>query len=140
MSAEDQKVMVRRLFEEVVNQRHYDLLDALIAPDFTLHSAILGEVRGATAYKQGVLALLNPCPELHATVEEVMAGERDSVIARLTYRGTDTGGVVQGHAATGKSFEFTAIYIWRVANGQLAELYQEADRVRLLQQLGLLSS
>lgn len=138
MSSDECKTVIRRLFEEVINQRNYDLLDELVAPDFVLHSVILGEVHGGAAYKQGVLALLDPCPDFHATVEDLIAGENNTVIARLTYRATDTGGFVKGHAPTGKPFEFTAIYLWRLANGKVAELWQEADRLRMMQQLGLL--
>jgi hypothetical protein len=47
-----------------VNARHYGVLDELLASDFVVHSAVLGEVRGADAYKQSVLALLEPCPRL----------------------------------------------------------------------------
>jgi hypothetical protein len=36
-------------------------------------------------------------------------------------------------------FEFGAIYIWRLADGKVAELWQEADRVRLMQQLDVLA-
>jgi predicted ester cyclase len=75
----------------------------------------------------------------NATVENLIGVEGSTVVTRLTYRGTDTGRFVRGHAATGKAFEFGAIYIWRLANGKLAELWQEADRVRLMQQLGLLA-
>jgi steroid delta-isomerase-like uncharacterized protein len=140
MSSDDNKALVRRLFEEGVNQRHYEVVDELVAPDFVLHSALMGEVRGRAAYKQGVVALLEPAPDLRATIEDLIAGERETIIARLTYRGTDTGGFVRGHPATGKGFEFTAIYIWRLAEGQVTELWQEADRVRLLQQLGIIPS
>jgi steroid delta-isomerase-like uncharacterized protein len=140
MSIEDNKTIVRRLFEEGVNARRYDVLDELLTPDFVLHSAILGEVHGREAYKQSVRALLDPCPDFRASIEDLIGAEQDAVVARLTYRGTDTGGFVRGHAATGRAFEFTAIYLWRLARGQLAELWQEADRVRLLQQLGILST
>jgi steroid delta-isomerase-like uncharacterized protein len=140
MSSDDNKALVRRLFEEGVNQRHYEVVDELVAPDFVLHSALIGEVRGRAAYKQSVVALLEPAPDLRATIEDLIAGERETIIARLTYRGTDTGGFVRGHPATGKGFEFTAIYIWRLAEGQVTELWQEADRVRLLQQLGIIPS
>jgi steroid delta-isomerase-like uncharacterized protein len=138
MSTEDNKAIVRRLFDEGVNGRNYDVLDELVAPDFVLHSAILGEVHGREAYKQGVRALLEPSPDFRASIEDLIGAEQDAVVARLTYRGTDSGGFVRGHAATGKAFEFTAIYIWRLARGQVTELWQEADRVRLLQQLGIL--
>ncbi|MCA1647896.1 MAG: ester cyclase [Chloroflexi bacterium] len=140
MATEAQKAIVGRFFEQAVNQRKYDVIDELVAPDFLLHSALLGEVHGGDAYKHSVLGLLNPCPDFHATVEELIGAENDTVVTRLTYRGTDTGGFLRGHAATGKPFEFGAIYIWRLANGQLAELWQEADRVRLMQQLGLIPS
>ena len=137
MSSDADKAVVLRLFEEVINKRQFDVLDEVVATDFVLHSALLGEVHGGASYKQSVLGLLDACPDLHATVADVIAGERDVVVTRLTYRGTDTGGFVRGHSATGRPFEFGAIYIWRLANGKLVELWQEADRVRLLQQLGL---
>ena len=75
-------------------------------------------MHGSDAYKQSVLGLLNPCPDFHATVEDLIGAEGDTVVTRLIYRGTDTGGFVRGHAATGKPFEFGAIYIWRLSNGK----------------------
>ena len=137
--SEQNKALSKRNFEEVWNQRKLNVIDELVASDFVLHSALLGEVHGGGAYKQSVLGLLNPCPDFHATIEDLIGAENDTVVTRLTYRGTDTGGFVRGHAATGKAFEFGAIYLWRLANGKLAELWQEADRVRLMQQLGLLA-
>ena len=140
MFTETDKAVVGRFFDEAINQRHYDVIDEVVASDFVLHSALLGEVHGRDAYKQSVLGLLNPCPDFRATVEDLISAEGDTVVSRLTYRGTDRGGFVKGHAATGKPFEFGAIYIWRLSNGKLAELWQEADRVRLMQQLGILSA
>jgi predicted ester cyclase len=140
MSGEADKAVVGRFFEEAINHRRYEVIDELVASDFVLHSALLGEVHGGDAYKQSVLGLLNPCPDFRATVEDLIGAEHYTVATRLTYRGTDTGGFVRGHAATGKRFEFGAIYIWRLSNGKLAELWQEADRVRLMQQLGILAT
>jgi len=139
MSSDADKAVVLRLFNEAINERRFDVLDELVATDFVLHSALLGEVHGGEAYKQSVLGLLKPCPDFHATVEDLIAAEGDTVVTRLTYRGTDTGGFVRGHSATGKPFEFGAIYIWRLANGKLVELWQEADRMRLMQQLDLMA-
>jgi steroid delta-isomerase-like uncharacterized protein len=136
---EDDKAVVARFTEEVTNRRHFDVFDELVAADFVLHSALLGEVRGSAAYKQSVLSTLNACPDLHATVDDLIGAEADTVVVRLTYRGTDTGGFLRGYPATGKPFVFAAIYIWRLSGGRLAELWQEADRVRLMQQLGLLA-
>jgi hypothetical protein len=70
VSTEPDKAVVRRFFEQAINQRHYDVIDEVVASDFVLHSALLGEVHGGDAYKQSVLGLLNPCPDFHATVED----------------------------------------------------------------------
>ena len=138
MASEAQKAIVNRFFQEAVNRRNYDVVDELVAVDFVLYSALLGEVHGGAAYKESVLGLLSACPDLHATVEDLIGAEDETVVSRLTYRGTDRGGFVKGHAATGKPFEFGAICIWRVAHNTLAEVWQEADRLRLRHQLRLL--
>jgi predicted ester cyclase len=140
LTSDANRGIVRRLYDEAINQRKYDVLDELVAPNFILHSAILGEIRGGEAYKQSAQALLKASEDIHATVDDLIGGENDTVIARLTYRGADTGGFVKGHLATGKPFEFTAIYVWRLANGKLAELWQEADQLRLMRQLGLIAA
>jgi steroid delta-isomerase-like uncharacterized protein len=137
MSTDLNKAVVLRLFDEAINQRRFDVLDEIVATDFVLHSTLLGEVHGRCAYKRSVLDLLTPCPDFHATVHDLIGADSDTVVTRLTYRGTDTGGFVRGQPASGKPFAFGAIYIWRLLDGKLAELWQEADRLRLLQQLGL---
>lgn len=53
---QDNKALFRQLFEHGVNHRDVDALDELIAADFVLHSAILGELRGREADKQSVRA------------------------------------------------------------------------------------
>jgi len=136
---EGNKAIVARFTEEVTNKRHFDVFDELVASDFVLHSALLGEVRGNSAYKQSVLSTMSACPDLHATINELLGADADTVVVRPTYRGTDTGGFLRGYPATGRPFECGAIYIWRLSRGKLAELWQEADRVRLLQQLGHLA-
>jgi predicted ester cyclase len=136
MSTEEDKAVVRRLFDEAVNQRRFDVLDEVVGTDFVLHSALLGEIHGGDAYKQSVRDLLDPCPDFRATVEDLIGADGDAVVARLTYRGTDPGGFIRGRATSGMRFEFGANYIWRLANGKLVELWQEADRMTLMQQLG----
>ena len=98
---------------------------------------MLGEIRGRDAYRRGIEALLRGAPDLRATVDALLAAEGDHVVARISYTGTDVGGFMTGQPGTGKPFEFTGIYIWRVdpTTNQLTELWQEADRARILQQL-----
>ena len=121
MNAEANRAIARRFFDEAVNQARIDVLDEIVAQDFVLHSAVLGEVHGRDAYVKSVARLLAAAPDL--------------VVARVTYRGTDRGGILPGQPGTNKGFEFTAIYIFQVRDGRLAELWQEADRRRAAQQL-----
>ena len=37
--------------------------------------------------------MLEPCPDIRASIEELIGGEQESVIARPAYRGTDSGGL-----------------------------------------------
>jgi hypothetical protein len=55
VATEAHKAIVRRFFDQAVNRRQYDVIDELVASDFVLHSALLGEVHGGGAYKQSVL-------------------------------------------------------------------------------------
>jgi steroid delta-isomerase-like uncharacterized protein len=134
-SANSMKAVVRRLFDEALNERRLDVLDEIVAADFVLHSAMLGEIRGRAAYRRGVEALLQQSPDLRGTVEAVLAAENDHVIVRVTYAGTDQGGFMTGKPGTGKPFETTALYLFRLEANQLKELWQEADRARILQQV-----
>jgi steroid delta-isomerase-like uncharacterized protein len=134
-ATETQKAVIRRLFEEALNARRLEVLDEIVATDFVLHSAMLGEIRGSDVYRSGVEALLRASPDLHGNVESLLAAEDNHVIVRITYTGTDQGGFMTGRPGTGLPFQTTAIYIWRMEGNQIKELWQEADRARILQQL-----
>lgn len=110
--------IVRRIFEQGVNSRDFATFDELMAPDYVAHSAVLGEVRGVESFKRGFRAFIDPCPDFNATLEDVFVAG-DKVTARVTYRGTDTGGM-----------------FGRAPSGRVRELWQEADRLGLMQQLG----
>lgn len=135
MNAEANRAIARRFFDEAVNQARIDVLDEIVAQDFVLHSAVLGEVHGRDAYVKSVARLLAAAPDLQGRVDDLLVAERDMVVARVTYRGTDRGGILPGQPGTNKGFEFTAIYIFQVRDGRLAELWQEADLRRAAQQL-----
>ena len=134
-ASESGKAVVRRLFDEALNERRLEILDEIVAADFVLHSAMLGEVRGRDSYRRGVEALLRASSDLHGAVDALLAAEDDHIIVRVTYTGTDEGGFMTGQPGTGKPFETTALYLFRVEDNQLKELWQEADRARVLQQL-----
>ena len=59
----------------------------------------------------------------------------DKVVVGFLVRATHTGDFMS-MPATGKLVKYTGIAIFRIANGKIAEQWQEADVVGLMQQLG----
>jgi steroid delta-isomerase-like uncharacterized protein len=133
MSAEDNKALARRGFEETMNQRNLAVLDELHVPDFVFHAASR-TIQGREPFKQFISMFLTAFPDLHVTIED-MIGEGDRVVVRFTYRGTHKGDLM-GIPPTGKQVAVTGISIMRVANGKFLEEWINTD---LMQQLGVVS-
>ncbi len=139
MSTEDNKALVRRHFEEVLNQGNFAVLDELYAPNFIFHEPAFPQVRTREDTKRWLAQTLNTFPDFHATIDDMIA-EGDQVAGRFTLRGTDTSDTVvsRPHFATGKQFTVTGIAIARIANGQFVEMWHLVDHLGLRQQLGLI--
>ena len=137
MSTEDNKTLMRRFYEEVMNQKNLAAIDDFLAPTFVNHSALqLGMLGGGIEeVKQYVSMILTTFPDLHYTVEDMIA-EGDKVVARLTVSGTQQGAFL-GIPSTGKHATITDIEIFRIANGKAVENWVQADFLGLLQQLGV---
>jgi steroid delta-isomerase-like uncharacterized protein len=139
MSPEENKVLVRRLIDEVWNQGNLALFDELYTPDFIFHDPGLPQVRKREEDKQWIAGILNAFPDFQITIEDLIA-EADQVVVRLTAHGTNTGALVTPapHPATGKHVTITGNVIARVANGQFVEIWHQVDWLGLFQQLGLI--
>src|SRR5437660_5416469 len=104
MSSEENKAQYRRTFEEVFNQGNLALIDELVAPDFLNHEVPPGmNNRGPESTQQVVRMLRTAFPDLHFTIEELVA-EGDTVAGRVTMSGTHLG-PFQGIPPTGRSFQ-----------------------------------
>jgi len=118
------KATVRRLWEEVWNDRDFDLVDEIMSPDYAEH-----ERRFAPWW-------LAAFPDTQFTVEEMIA-EGDKVVTRLTFRGTHQGEYMD-IPATDKQVEAKGVWIHRLADGRIVEGKQWGfvDWLGLLRQLG----
>ena len=75
-------------------------------------------------------------PDLHLDVEElIVAG--DTVVIRLTFRGTDTGGYV-GRPPTGRAVEEWVVDIMHFEGDRVVSEWIGADKLGLFIQLGVL--
>jgi predicted ester cyclase len=133
------KELVRRLVERGFNHGDLDVVDELVAPDVVTHNPlILDAPTGPESVRGGIAMIRRSFPDLHAEIVDLLAeGDRVAVFLRLS--GTNEGDYRRG-GATGERASFRAFFIWRVADGRLAENWGVADRFALLQQLGIIPS
>ena len=138
MSPEDNKSLVRREYQDGVNQKNFVTRDAVLASDYIAHFPGLPALEGIEAFRQFTSVFFTAFPDLQTTIEDLIA-ENDKVAVRQTWRGTHTG-VFLGIPATGKQVTFTSSEFYRVSGGKLAEEWVELDMLGLLQQLGAIPS
>ena len=80
--------------------------------------------------------LLRGLPDVHVTVEDLIA-EGDKVVNRNTVTGTHQGEYM-GLPPTGKSVTYNEIFIFRFANGRIAEMWGVVDVLSQMKQLGVI--
>jgi steroid delta-isomerase-like uncharacterized protein len=137
--SKENEALVRRYVEEVYDQRKLEVIDEIFASEFTLHDPDLpGGARGPEGIKRIVETFVGGFPDLQVTLEDELSSA-DKVVTRWTSRGTHQGELL-GIAPTGKRIHVTAVGIWRVANGKIAEAWLVYDAFGMLQQLGVASS
>jgi len=136
MASNDNKAIISRYYDEVLNQRRLDVLDEIAAEDYVEHDPFPGQGNGRADLKARVAALHNAFNPFRFTVEDVIA-EGDRVAVRWTNTGTDNGGFM-GIPPTGKEFGIAGIDIHVVRDGRLAEHWHVVDLLGQMQQLGLI--
>ena len=136
MSTEANKTSVRRFYDEVFNKKNRAAIDEFIDPNHIDHAAPPGTPGGLAGAKQTIGMYLTAFPDLHFTVEDMIA-EGDKLVARLTVRGTQQGAFM-GIPPTGKHVTVTAIDISRMAGGKSVEHWIEMDTLGMMQQLGVI--
>ena len=128
---------------KAIVSRHFAILngldpadwDEIMAEDYIAHHPLtpgVGRERYRTAFAGYASVFSDFATEVHR-----MIAEDDLVVVRSTSRGRHTGEFM-GVAPTGDVFEFSAISIYRIADGKLAEAWYAEDSVGLFQQLGVL--
>lgn len=133
MLTQENKAIVTRWVDKFWNQQDRDVIDELLSPNYILHNPD-GPVHGPEAFKQFSAAFHTAIPDLHVTVETMLA-EGDKVVWRYHLQGTHDGELL-GIPPSGKPVVLTGIIISRFANGKWEEDWQNNNLVGLLQQIG----
>ena len=131
---------VRRYFEEWSNRGDERVVEDVISPDCISHgtqSAFVerpGLPQGVAGAKQLHNEVRSIWPDHQWTIEEMFAAG-DKVCVRLTNRATHQG-TYRGIPATGKQVVFSAIWILRLADGKIVEVWRCADDLSRVMQIG----
>ena len=122
MSTEDNKTIVRRYIDEVINQGKLELIDTFFAPE--MRERVKGFLTEGG----------NPFPDGQEEIQDIVA-EGNLVMVRLLFRGTHQGEFL-GVGPTGKPIEVAGYGTYRLANGQIVWDTICFDWLDALEQIG----
>lgn len=131
---EDNKTLVRRLFDAILSQGRVELLDELIAPAYVENNPVPGQKPGAEGVKARLKTLRGAFPDIRFVLESLVA-EGALVAARYHWEGTHKGTFL-GIPPTGRKVVVRGMDFYRFAEGRIVEHWDNVDEFGMLSQLG----
>jgi len=132
----DNQTIIRRLYEEVWNQRKLDALSELVSPSHALHGPnFSGSSVGPEAYKLQVAQFVRAFPDLHWEIEEIVS-DKDKVAVVWTFTGTHKG-EYRGITPTNKKVSVDGITVHHITDGKIMDSYANWDTWGMMQVLGV---
>jgi len=104
MSEQENKEIVRRMVEEILNNHNVDALGDFMAEDMVDHNPPPDAKPGLAGMKDAMGMFVRAFPDLKVQIDDVIA-EEDKVVMRATTTGTHQGDLM-GIAATGKKISY----------------------------------
>ena len=146
MSAEENKAIIRRVFEEGHNTGNFAVWDEHFGPDYTFRQQGAGEGATLEDIKENHRnQWWAGFPDQKYTLNEVIAAEGDRVVVRWTWTGTHTGKMnvpdweFQNIPPTGKRITYGSVDIYRFAGGKIVEGWSGSlGYLSFLYQLGVM--
>jgi steroid delta-isomerase-like uncharacterized protein len=135
--AERNRALVLR-FYQALNTGDSAALGEYLASDFVDHTPQAGSPTkhpGVEGVRKWLAARRAAFPDARFTPDEVIA-EGDRVVVRETFRGTQQG-QLGGIPGTGKAVVVTALHVLRIADGKIAENWDEGGDVRRALTVGM---
>lgn len=136
-SPDENKALVRRYIEDILNRGRLDLADEVFASTFVDHDPVgpPALATGPEGFRQIARIYRAALPDVRFDVEAQLA-EGDKVATRWTARGTHRGAFM-GARPTGREATLTGISIDRVARGRIVERWVNWDALGMARQLGV---
>ncbi len=112
LTPSEMKQRVASHFEDFVNKRKAGVIHTNMTPDFYDHDGPGGKPTGVVGDEQMMLKMYEVMPDLHLTIEDMVA-EGDKVVCRNLWRWTDP--------ASEKKMQFHGFVEWRFEGDRIAE-------------------
>src|SRR5206468_3224634 len=119
MSAEDNKAIARRYWEELWNADNLASIEAIFAPDHIIQNYV-------ERMKHNISRWRTALPDFHASIEDIVA-EGDKVAVRWTIRGTIELESGETLPPTGKHVSLAGMDIYHFRGGKIVELRRSWD-------------
>jgi len=132
-TTQQNKEVVRKIFEEGLNKRNPDLLKELISDEY---AGALG-TKGAAGFQEPVLPLIKAFPDIQWNITELIA-EGDKVVLSWKWQGTETAPYYVNIPATGKAITNDGMAILTLTNGKVIHVQVLTDRLGFLQSMNIL--
>lgn len=129
---EQNKTVVRTVYDQALNKRNFTLLKDLISPDYT---GIRG-TKGAAGFEEPAAGVIKAMPDAQWHIETLIA-EGDKVFVAWKVKGTQTG-PFQGLAPTGNAVVNDGMGVFELREGKIVASQVLTDRLNFLQQLEVL--
>jgi steroid delta-isomerase-like uncharacterized protein len=134
--SDQNKNVVRRLFDELWNKGTLQVADEIIAPTYQHHDSSTPDLgKGPESEKKRVNLYRGAFHDFRLNIEDLYA-EGETVVARWSCRGVHKGDL-NGIAPTNKQFAITGMTICRFDHGKIVEGFVNWDALGLLRQLGI---
>ena len=138
MSATENEQVVRRIYDELWNERRLEVAEELIAEGATNYDTGLVPMPFGPEEMKGTARMITAAfPDNRHEVEEVIA-EADTVVLRCTLTGTHEGPFM-GIPPTGRRIEVTEIHIYHLEDGKAVEHRVGRDDLGAMRQLGVIA-
>jgi predicted ester cyclase len=120
--SEENKQLVRRYYDQVINGRDLDVVGEFFADE-----------RIVEGVRRGCFSYFTAFPDLHVSLDELIA-EGDAVFVRSTLTGTHDG-EYKGIAPTGRHVAAEAAEVFRVGDGRFVGYWCLTNVAGLMRQL-----
>ncbi len=136
MTLDENKAVVRRFGEEVLNQKRLASIDELCQRNYIELDPAPGQEQGAEGLKKWFAKVFTAFPDMNWTIEEQVA-EGEHVITRWTWRGTHRAELF-GIPPTNRPVKVSAWTSDHIVNGKIVDSRFAMDMLSMMQQMGVI--